>query len=72
LKIKENFYKDLNTIISNSNIMLVYSAILKQKHIEQHGKLTDDPHEIALTFISKRILFKFDSRKTNQTVGVII
>lgn len=72
LKIKENFYNDLNLIISKANFLLVASAILKQKHIEQYGKLADDPYEIALTFVLERVLFEFDHRKSEQNVDVII
>ena len=72
LKVKENFYRDLNSIITDSCFVLVASAILKQKHIEQYGKLADDPYEISLTFVLERVLFEFDSRKTNQKANVII
>lgn len=72
LKVKEEFYKDLNQIISNANFMLVSSAILKQKHIEQYGKLADDPYEIALTFVLERVLYEFDTRKVINKAKVII
>ena len=72
LKIKEGFYSDLNLIIADSDFMLVASAILKQKHIEQYGKLADDPYEIGLTFVLERVLFEFDFRKINQKAEVII
>lgn len=72
LKIKESFYDDLNSIISGSDFMLVASAILKQKHIAQYGKLADDPYEIALTFVLERVLYEFDSRKNNQLIDVTI
>lgn len=72
LKIKESFYRELNSIITNCNFMLVASAILKQKHIEQYGKLADDPYEISLTFVLERVLYEFDSRGINQKADVII
>lgn len=72
LKIKEQFYKDLNSIISNSNFALVSSAILKQKHVEQYGKLADDPYEIALTFVLERVLFELDARKIESKTNIII
>lgn len=71
LKIKEQFYNDLNLIITNANFMLVSSAILKQKHIEHYGKLADDPYEIALTFVLERVLFEFDSRKVGKAEVII-
>lgn len=72
LKIKEKFYKNLNSIISNSNFTLVASAILKQKHIKKYGKLADDPYEISITFVMERILFELDSRKVHNKTNVII
>lgn len=72
LKIKESFYHDLNTIISKSNFMIVSSAILKQKHIEQYGKLADDPYEIALTFVLERVLYELDARKAKNKIDIII
>lgn len=72
LKVKENFYNELNSIFFSSNFMLVASAILKQDHIDRYGKLADDPYEIALTFVLERVLYEFDSRKINQKVEVII
>ena len=72
LETKKNFYEDLNTIIKKHDFMLVASAILKQKHIDQYGKLADDPYEIALTFVLERILFESDARRNNETIDVII
>lgn len=72
LKIKEEFYKNLNSIITNAKFMLVSSAILKQKHIEQYGKLADDPYEIALTFVLERVLFELDTKKVGSKTCVII
>ena len=72
LKIKESFYADLNQILSKSNFLLVASTILKKKHIEQYGKLADDPYEIALTFVLERVLFEFDKKNNNSKLDVII
>jgi hypothetical protein len=72
LKVKEAFYADLNLILSKSNFLLVASTILKKKHIEQYGKLADDPYEIALTFVLERVLFEFDKRNNNSKIDVII
>jgi len=60
LDVKENFYNDLNFIISHSNFTLISSAILKQEYVRLYGKLADDPYEISLTFVLERALFKSD------------
>ena len=72
LNVKKAFYEDLNSILFNNDYMLVASAILKQKHIEQYGKLADDPYEIAITFLLERMLFELDSRKNQEITEVTI
>lgn len=69
--VKQNFYNDLNRIFTEADYMLISSAIDKKKHIEQYGKLADDPYEIALTFIMERALFEADERgATNAHVYI--
>jgi len=58
--VKRNFYSDLNNILSEVDYMLISSVVDKKQHIEQYGKLADDPYEIALTFIMERTLFEAD------------
>jgi len=58
--IKRNFYNDLNSILTEADYTLISSVIDKKRHIEQYGKLADDPYEIALTFIMERALFEAD------------
>lgn len=72
LNTKKSFYEDLNAILTSIDYTLVSSAILKQKHINQYGKLADDPYEISLTFVLERVLFESDSKKFNQKIDVII
>lgn len=60
--VKRNFYADLNQILSDCNYMLISSGIDKKKHIEQYGKLADDPYEIALTFVLERVVFEANEK----------
>lgn len=64
--VKRRFYNDLNKILADANYMLVSSAIDKQGHIEQYGKLADDPYEIALTFVMERVVFEADAKSITE------
>ena len=69
--VKRNFYNDLNRILTEADYVLISSAIDKRRHIEQYGKLADDPYEIALTFIMERALYEADERDaTNAHVYI--
>lgn len=56
--VKKSFYHDLNKVLSESDYVLISSAIDKIKHIKQYGKLADDPYQIALTFVMERVIFE--------------
>ncbi len=71
-KIKEYFYIELNKILKESDYKIIASVIKKQKHIEQYGKLADDPYEIALTFVLERALFEANSLPNVKNIQVTI
>jgi hypothetical protein len=60
--VKRRFYHDLNQILSDVDYKLISSAIDKERHIENYGKLANDPYQIALTFVLERALFEADER----------
>lgn len=60
--VKKHFYDELNAILAECDYMLISSAVDKKKHIEQYGKLADDPYQIALTFVMERVVFEADGR----------
>lgn len=68
--IKRKFYNDLNKILSDIDYKLVTSAIDKEKHIKQYGKLADDPYQIALTFILERVIFEAEEKDANVHVYI--
>lgn len=61
LKIRNNFYKDLDNFVANADFKIISTAILKDKFIEQYGPRADDPYELALTFILERAIFLSDN-----------
>ncbi|TRX38529.1 DUF3800 domain-containing protein [Flavobacterium sp. ZT3R18] len=72
LKIKEQFYNDLNSILTSSNYKIICSAIDKISFIKKYGKLEDDVYEIALSFILERTIFCLDELQDCDTLEIII
>ncbi len=70
--IKRQFYTELNKILQAADYKIISSVIDKQKHIEQYGKLADDPYEIALTFVLERTLFEADEKRNIASIQVTI
>jgi Protein of unknown function (DUF3800) len=70
--VKRCFYADLNGILQDASYTIISSIINKQKHIEQYGKLADDPYEIALTFVLERTLFEADDKRDVTEIHVTI
>lgn len=70
--VKKRFYVELNKILQSADYKIITSIINKQKHIEQYGKLADDPYEIALTFVLERTLFEADERQDATNIHVTI
>lgn len=65
LKIKEQFYNDINSVLTSSNYKIISSAIDKISFIKKYGKLEDDVYEIALSFILERTVFCLDDEIKN-------
>jgi hypothetical protein len=72
LKIKEQFYIDINNILTGSNYKIICSAIDKISFIKKYGKLEDDVYEIALSFILERTIFCLDEFKNCESLEIII
>lgn len=70
--VKRRFYMELSKIQQEAEYTIVTSVIDKQKHIEQYGKLADDPYEIALTFVLERTLFEADRKQDIEGIHVTI
>jgi hypothetical protein len=72
LDVKKKFYADLDRVLSNATYVIIASAINKEKHIAQYGKLADDPYEIGLTFVLERTLFEADKNRNTSRITVTI
>ena len=62
--VKRKFYRDLNKILDDVEYELISSAIDKQKYLEQYGRLTSDPYQIALTHVLERAVIATDNKTT--------
>jgi hypothetical protein len=51
LEKKEDFYNKINFIFTTQKIILIASAIDKNKYVIKHGKLEDDIYEVSLSFV---------------------
>lgn len=72
LKVKEQFYNDINGILTTSNYKIISSAIDKISFIKKYGKLEDDVYEIALSFILERTIFCLDEIKDGDNLEIVI
>ena len=72
LKLKEQFYTDLNLILANSKYNLIASAIHKEEHIKKYGRGASDPYSIALSFIIERLVFYLDTIGEKAEARIIV
>jgi hypothetical protein len=71
LKVKEEFYTLLNTIIEEVPFKVIAVAIKKKEFIEKYGKLADDPYELSLSFLLERAIMATDDEVASK-VHVIV
>lgn len=72
LKIKENFYKFVNSIVAKDNYHIISSSIDKLAFIKKYGKLENDVYEISLSFVLERTVFCLDDFKNCDELEIII
>jgi hypothetical protein len=66
LELKQQFYEQLNGVITSSDYTVFTSAIRKDKYIKTYGKLSNDVYELALSFIIERCVFFLDGITDND------
>lgn len=60
LKLKAEFYNDINEAIKSTDFTVICAGIKKQEFIHSYGKLINDVYEVCLSFILERTIFKCD------------
>ncbi len=68
IKLRNEFYKDLDDIIKNTKFTIISSAVIKEEYVKKYGPQAGNPYEISLASIFDRsILFA-----ENANVGSIL
>ncbi len=71
LQLKEQFYSDLDLILSESSYFLLGSGIDKKKLIQKYGKGAKDPYALSLSFIIERLIFCLEASDKNASVKIL-
>jgi hypothetical protein len=66
IKIRHNFYQDLDKLIENTDFKIISSAILKDELMKQYGPQSNNPYDLSLTFVLERTVFLTDTLKCNK------
>ena len=69
LNLKEKFYVELNSVLTNADFKIISVIINKEEHIKTYGKLAEEPYELALTFMLERAIFATEN-KTNEEIHI--
>jgi len=72
LKIKAEFYKNLNEILSQSDYCLIGSGIQKERHIKKYGRGARDPYLLSLSFILERTIFYLDQLPERPQLSILV
>lgn len=72
LELKSAFYKQLNSIISESSYRVLASAINKTNYIKKYGKLSNDVYELSLSFLIERSIFSLDEIVADKQLEIVI
>ncbi len=54
-EIRENFYRQLNAIIEDSNFQIIAVAVRKNPYFKKYGYLAKNPYHICLEYIIERL-----------------
>lgn len=64
------FIEELKGIISTIDFKVIVSVIDKSSHINEYGKVADDPYELSLNFVVERYIFCCDRNMNESLVFV--
>jgi len=71
LKLKGEFYQDLNQILSEGQYCLIGSGVQKEEHIKKYGKGAKDPYSLSLSFVLERLIFYLDKIDEQANVEIL-
>lgn len=61
MKLKAEFYKDLNNILGNFNYKIIATGVNKEEHIKRYGRSAKNIYGLSLSFIVERLIFCLSS-----------
>ena len=70
LKLKADFYADLNKILEKAEYKIITSGINKEEYIKKYGRGAKDPYSISLSFIIERLIFYLDTFAKESIVEI--
>lgn len=65
LQIKESFYHELNTIITNLDFTIIANVVKKENYLKRYGKSAINPYHISLSYILERVTFCADEKNAS-------
>lgn len=66
LEIKEAFYQELNTIMSETDFTIISNAVRKIDYIKQYGKSAINPYNISLSYMLERMIFCLNEKRCSS------
>lgn len=66
IQLRNDFYEDLNKLITETEFTIISSAILKNKLIDAYGPQANNPYDLSLTFILERTIYYTDTKNCNK------
>ena len=69
--LRDNFYKEINKLMSSFDYMVVACVIKKEAHLKRYGLAAMDPYMLSLKILIERFIFEIKSKGSAEK-GIII
>jgi hypothetical protein len=68
---RDNFYKEINKLMSSLNYMVIACVVKKADHLTRYGLAAMDPYMLSLKILVERFIFEIKSKRSAEK-GIII
>ncbi|MDD4531664.1 MAG: DUF3800 domain-containing protein [Candidatus Pacebacteria bacterium] len=72
LEVKKKFYEKLNSILGESDFIVIGSGVNKEEHIKRYGRGAKDPYSLSLSFVVERLMFCLDKKRGDSVADIQI
>lgn len=72
LDVKAIFYRELNSILSGHDFLIIASGINKESLIKKYGRSAKDPYTLSLSFIIERLVFFLEKADKAANVEILV